>query len=284
MRSAKFQGILLLILVATGCSAAGADTWVDNEALVAIEAAFSPSELEQLQAAAGPLDISNDEADRKLTAVRIDPDDPIKGPVDAPVTIVVFTDFQCPFCSRHAETLDKIREKYGDRVRLVFKQFPLAFHREAHPAARASLAAARQGRFWEMHDMLFANFRSLSRGNYFTWATELGLDPGKFEEALDAKDIAAQVERDMKAGTGYEVRGTPSTFVNGVKVVGAQPFGKVEDAVLLGLGRAYVLLRMGVPADEVYDTLAGIVPFEGRATQGSENPARPGFLHEDWKN
>ena len=283
MRSAKYQVIFLLILVAAGCSAAGADTWVDNEALVAIEAAFSPSELEQLQAAAGPLDISNDEADRKLTAVRIDPGDPIKGPVDAPVTIVVFTDFQCPFCSRHAGTLDKVKEKYGDRVRLIFKQFPLAFHREALPAAKASLAAGRQGRFWEMHDKLFANFRSLSRENYFTWATEFGLDPGRFEEALNAEDVAAQVEKDIEAGTAYGVRGTPSTFINGVKVVGAQPFAKVEEAVLLGLGRAYVLLRMGVSADEVYDTLVNTPP-PVVSTPETPKAARPGFLHEDWKN
>ncbi len=284
MRSANCQVILLLILVAAGCSAAGADAWVDNEALVAIETAFSPSELELLQAAAGPLDISNDEADRKLTAVRIDPDDPIKGPVDAPVTIVIFTDFQCPFCTRHAGTLGDIKEKYGDRVRLVFKQFPLAFHHQSLPAAKASLAAARQGKFWEMHDKLFANSRSLSRENYFLWATELGLDPAKFEEALAAENVATQVERDIEAGSKHGIRGTPTIFVNGVKVVGAQPFGKVEEAVILGLGRAYILLRKGVPEDEVYNTLVGTVPSEGAAPAPRAKSKRPGFLHQDWKN
>jgi len=220
--------------------------------------------------------------DLKLKPVSVDPGDPTLGPPEAPVTIVVFSDYQCPYCSRHEDTIAKIREAYGDNVRVVFKQFPLEFHKDARAAAVAALAAGAQGKFWEMHYKIFGNARVLSREKYFAWALEMGLDMGEFETALASPETAAQVDRDIAAGTGYGVRGTPATFVNGVMIVGAQPYAKVEEMVLLGLKRAFVLMRSGIPADEVYDTLIHLEPAAGDDTSRNGR-GRPGYLHENWK-
>ncbi|MFH1531762.1 MAG: thioredoxin domain-containing protein, partial [Pseudomonadota bacterium] len=273
--------ILVGILLVASCSAAGADSWADHETLSAIEATLHPGELEQLRDLVDPLAVTDHPEDLKITPVRVEAGDPVLGIPEAPVTIVVFSDYQCPFCSRHEETIAKVKEAFGDRVRVVFKQFPLQFHKEARPAAIAAIAAGRQGRFWEMHYKIFGNARSLSRENYFTWAGELGLDLGDFETALASEEVAAQVDRDIAAGGTYNVRGTPATFINGVSISGAQPYTKLEELVLLGLKRAYVLLRKGVPADDVYDTLVSLQPSpDGGASK--PKAGRPGFLHKDW--
>lgn len=274
--------ILAILLLAASCSAAGSDSWADDETLSAVEAALGAPTISSLAGIDDPLAISDRPQDREIKPVRVDRGDPVLGPSDAPVTIVVFSDYQCPFCSRHEETTATIKEAYGDQVRVVFKQFPLAFHKQARPAAIAALAAGAQGRFWEMHYQIFANARALSRDNFFTWAKELGLDLGDYETALASEEIAAQVDRDVAAGTEYGVRGTPATFVNGVFLSGAQPYAKVEELVLLGLKRAWVLLRKGVPADEVYETLLTLQPAPG-GTHVKSNAGRPGYLQKDWK-
>ncbi len=274
--------ILATVLLAASCSAAAGDSWADRVTLSAIEANLNPSELERLQDLDDPLAVTDHPEDVQLKAVRVDPGDPIKGTPEAPVTIVVFSDYQCSFCSRHEGTIANIKEAFGDQVRVVFKQFPLQFHREARPAAIAALAAGEQGRFWEMHYKIFGNARSLSRENYFNWAMEFGLDLGEFETALASEKVAAQVDRDVAAGGEYGVRGTPATFINGVFVSGAQPYSKLEELVLLGLKRAYVLLHKGVPADEIYDTLISLQPTPG-GSKSKPKPNRPGYLHNDWK-
>jgi len=273
--------ILTGILLIASCSAAGGDSWADNEMLAAIEATLHPAELTKLQNLKDPLAVTDRVEDLQMKPVRVDSGDPVLGIPEAPVTIVVFSDYQCPFCSRHEETIAKIKEAFGDQVRVVFKQFPLPFHKEARPAAIAAIAAGKQGLFWEMHYKIFGNARSLSRDNYFTWAKELGLDLGDFETALASEEAAAQVDRDVAAGGKYGVRGTPATFINGVNISGAQPYTKMEELVLLGLKRAYVLLRAGVPADEVYDTLISLQPSPDGSTP-KPKAGRPGYLHNDW--
>lgn len=160
---------------------------------------------------------------------------PARGPADAPVTIVEFSDFECPFCSRVVPTMDQIKENYGDKVRLVFRQFPLGMHANARKAAEASLCAREQDKFWEMHDLLFAEQKQLSVAQLKEKASRLGLEAAAFDECLDSGRHAAQVQADFEAGSAAGVTGTPASFVNGRFLSGAQPyeaFAKVIDEEL----------------------------------------------------
>ena len=149
---------------------------------------------------------------------------PVRGPADAPVTIVEFSDFQCPFCTRVHPTLLRILEAYPDTVRLVFKHYPLSFHRDAPLAHRASLAADRQGRFWEMHDKIFTNSRDLSRRTLIQHAKDLDLDVAQFTRDLDSKEVIALLDRDMAEGERLGITGTPTFVINGRVMSGAQPY------------------------------------------------------------
>jgi protein-disulfide isomerase len=147
---------------------------------------------------------------------------PAKGSANAKVTIITYTDFECPFCSRFATNLDEAIK--GDpNVRIVVKQFPLAFHKNADLAAQAGLAANAQGKFWEYHDKMFANMKALTRPDLEGYAQELGLNMAKFKEALDKGTYAQQVKDEMAEGQKFGVQGTPSWFVNGVFQSGALP-------------------------------------------------------------
>ncbi len=147
-------------------------------------------------------------------------DSPVRGDPDAPVSIVEYSDFQCPYCAQVQPLLMQLLERYPQDVKLVFKQFPLVFHEAARPATIASLAAHEQGKFWEMHDVLFANFRTLSAQRIETYAIQAGLDMDRFREDLvDGKErYEAVADADYKLGESVSVRGTPTLFVNGVKV------------------------------------------------------------------
>jgi protein-disulfide isomerase len=165
---------------------------------------------------------------------------PSKGPENAQVTIVEFSDFQCPFCGRAATTLDEVMKGYEGKVRLVFRHFPLNFHPEAPKAAEASLCAADQGKFWEYHDKLFQNQRALQVPQLKEYATQVGLDAGKFNTCLDSGGKAATVQKDMKDGEQLGVTGTPGFFVNGRFLNGALPaeeFKKIIDEELAAGGQ-----------------------------------------------
>ena len=151
-------------------------------------------------------------------------DSPSKGPEDAPVTIIEFSDFQCPFCSRVNPALDKVLETYGDDVRVVFRQFPLGIHPQAPKAAEAALCAHEQGKFWEMHDALFADQRNLQVPALKEKAASLGIDTEAFNACLDEDRYADKVEEDFEAGRRAGVSGTPALFINGRFLSGAQPF------------------------------------------------------------
>jgi protein-disulfide isomerase len=169
----------------------------------------------------------------KLTAGAV----PAFGPADAKVTIVEFSDFQCPFCSKAANVTTQVKEKYGDKVRFVFRHFPLPFHPNAHEAAEASLAADAQGKFWPFHDKLFANQSALDRKALEGYAKELGMDVPKLKKALDEKTFAAQVDADMKLGEEASVDGTPTMFLNGARVPNPTDFdalSKQIDSALAG--------------------------------------------------
>jgi protein-disulfide isomerase len=149
---------------------------------------------------------------------------PVKGPQNASVTIVEFSDFQCPFCNRVNPTLKKIQSDYGDKVKVAFKHLPLAFHAKAPAAHKAAVAADQQGKFWEMHDKIFANQAEMSPAKYVEWAGELGLDVEKFKKDLASDEIAKQVDADKLEAAKLGVTGTPAFFINGRYLSGAQPF------------------------------------------------------------
>ena len=150
--------------------------------------------------------------------------DSIKGDSDkAIVTIVEFSDFQCPFCSRGANTIDEVVKAYGDKVRVVFKHTPLPFHDKARPAHAAAIAAGRQGKFWEFHDKAFANMQALTEENFAAWAKELGLNMAKFDADRKNPETDKQIQADIDLGASVSIRGTPGFMINGRKVVGAQP-------------------------------------------------------------
>jgi protein-disulfide isomerase len=155
-----------------------------------------------------------------------------RGPATAPVTIVEFSDFQCPYCKRVLPTLDQIAEKYGDKVRVVYRQFPLvSIHPNAQKAAEASLCAADQGKFWEMHDLLFNEQQKLNPPDLKEKATRLGLDAASFGECLDSERHAETVAADLKDGAAAGVSGTPAFFINGRFLSGAVPFENMAELI-----------------------------------------------------
>jgi protein-disulfide isomerase len=156
---------------------------------------------------------------------------PTRGPSDAPVTVVEFSDFQCPYCARVHPTMVKLLEEFPDQVQIAFKHYPLPNHPKAPLAHRAAIAAGQQDRFWEMHDLIFENQRALEREDLIAHAETLGLDLASFEVALDDEALGAQIEADIREGSEAGVRGTPAFFVNGRLLSGAQPYAAFKAAV-----------------------------------------------------
>lgn len=162
-------------------------------------------------------------------------DSPFIGGKNAKVEIIEFSDFQCPFCSRATKILDDLKSKYGKKIKVVFKQYPLPFHNQAKGAALASLCAHDQGKFWQMHDAMFKNQSKLSSKDLKMTAKNLGLDTKKFSNCLDSKKHMKIIERDMEYGSKNGVKSTPTFFVNGKLVAGAQPleiFSEIIDEEL----------------------------------------------------
>lgn len=178
--------------------------------------------------------------EKKLEPIRVEvaATGPAKGPANAPVTIVEFSDFQCPFCSRLTPTLKAIEEKYGDKVRIVFRQYPLPFHQNAQKAAEASLCANEQGKFWQMHDAMFANQQALEVAQLKAKAAELGLNAEQFNQCIDSGKHAAAIQADMKEGSAAGVSGTPAMFVNGRFISGAVPLEQITSVIDDELKRA----------------------------------------------
>jgi protein-disulfide isomerase len=168
-------------------------------------------------------------------AVPLRADDPARGGQRALVTVVEFSDFQCPFCSRALPAVQELEKAYGRDVRVVWKHLPLSFHPNAMPAAIAAEAAREQGKFWEMHDKLFADQAALSPATYEKYAKELGLDLARFRAAMQASATRARVEADAAAAASAGVTGTPSFVVNGDVVLGSTA---LREAVDRQLGKA----------------------------------------------
>ncbi len=164
--------------------------------------------------------------------VMVDPgDSPRYGNANAPVQIIEFSDFQCPYCIRGAETLDQVKEKYGDKVTIVYRHFPLPMHDRAHRAAEASECANDQGKFWAYHDQLFANQRAMTEEDLARYATASELDVAKFTECLNSDKHVATVDEDMKDGANAGMSGTPGFYINGVFLGGAMPIEKFSEVI-----------------------------------------------------
>jgi protein-disulfide isomerase len=153
------------------------------------------------------------------------------GPATAKVQIVEFSDFQCPYCSRAATVVHQIKEKYGDKVRFTFRQFPLPMHPQARVAAEASLAAHAQSKFWEYHDRLFKNPNQLDRPALEEHAKQTGLNLAAFKKSLDEHKYVPAIDSDVKLGELAQVQGTPSMFINGARVANPTSFEAVAEMI-----------------------------------------------------
>jgi protein-disulfide isomerase len=164
-------------------------------------------------------------------------DAPSKGPADAPVVVIEYSDFQCPYCQKTSETMQQLVEKFPDKIRFVFKNHPLPnLHKHAQLAAEAALAAGAQGKFWEMHDLLFAFRDALTRADLDAYAQSLGLDMTRFKADLDNRMYAVDVARQAQEVIDIGATGVPAVFINGVYINGSKPLEVYEQAVLAALG------------------------------------------------
>jgi protein-disulfide isomerase len=194
-------------------------------------------------------------------AVPVSSKDPVWGNRAAPVTMVIFSDFQCPFCTRVEATVNQLKEKYGpEKLRIVWKNNPLPFHPNAKPAAIAAEAVFRLGgskAFWKFHDTAFANQKELGPEKYEQWAAEAGVDRAKFKELIAKPELAAKVDADMAVGKTAGVTGTPASFINGVFLSGAQPIDKFTAIIDEQLAAAKAAIASGTKPEKVYAKLAG---------------------------
>jgi protein-disulfide isomerase len=175
-----------------------------------------------------------------------------QGPDDALVTIVVWGDFQCPFCAKMAPILTQVRAKYGDAVRIVYRHLPMTFHKKAALVAEAAVAAAEQGKFWPFHDARWAGFGHLERTDLEQYAQIAGLDLAKFKAALDDRRHHDLVISEGAAGLALGVDGTPTSFINGKPVVGLRDFAGVAKIVDEQLAQAKQVVAGGIPAKDYY--------------------------------
>jgi protein-disulfide isomerase len=157
----------------------------------------------------------------------------VRGAANAPVTIVEFSDFQCPYCARVQPTLAQVRDTYKDKVKIIYKDFPLSIHQNAQKAAEAARCgfAQDQEKYWAYHDKLFENATSLTVENLKQYAVDLKFDAATFNTCLDSGKYAAAVNQDMAEGVKVGVSGTPAFLVNGRFLSGAQPFTAFQEAI-----------------------------------------------------
>jgi predicted DsbA family dithiol-disulfide isomerase len=172
---------------------------------------------------------------------------PARGPADAPVKIVEFSDFQCPYCGQMARILRQLEALYPEEIRLVFRDFPLPMHKDAVKAAEAAACAGDQGKYWEMHDRLFAGQKNLTRADLDRYAADAGLQAARFSACLDGGRHAADWQKDRRDGERYGVTGTPTLFINGRPVFGAATIQDLREVIDEELERTQPVAAERVP-------------------------------------
>ncbi len=184
---------------------------------------------------------------------------PVRGPKDALVTIVEFSDFQCPFCGRATRTVHEVLREYPKDVRLVFMHNPLGFHKHAEPAAEAAIEVFKEKgaeAFWKYHDLLFSNQKSLDDDSLVNFAKQVGADPKKVRSAITSHAHRKEIDAQTAQGAKFGVRGTPAFFINGRPLSGAQPIGKFKVLIEEELTKARKLVQdKKIPANKVYDEI-----------------------------
>jgi protein-disulfide isomerase len=168
--------------------------------------------------------------------VSVDPDR-VRGPANAPITIIEFADFECPFCAEAEGTMRTLMAKYPGQIRFAYRDFPWDFHPQARPSAEASRCALAQGKYWEYHDLLYMNQSRRYAGDLSEFAAALNMDLPKFDKCIADRSFAADVQKDFDAGKDLRISGTPAFFINGILVTGAvsvQEFSRIIDAELAG--------------------------------------------------
>ncbi len=160
-------------------------------------------------------------------------DDYVLGPADAPITIIEFSDYQCPFCTKYeVQVAQRLRQEFPDQIRFIYRDFPLySIHPFAAPAAEAANCAGEQGAYWQYHDALFSGKYEFSQAAFAQYAAELSLDAGQFKDCLDSRKYQAEVEADYEYAANLGIRSTPTIFINGLAVVGAQPYEVFQEIV-----------------------------------------------------
>jgi protein-disulfide isomerase len=215
-----------------------------------------------------------------MQKVDVPADTPVFGPKNAKVTIVEFSDFYCPFCSRVVPTLEEIKKTYGKDVRVAFRHQLRGSPPEQKQAHEASMAAHAQGKFWEYHDKLFENMQARDRAALEKIAQDLKLDMNKFRADLDSKKFAAKVQADSAAGSGFGANGTPTFFINGRQFVGAQPFPAFKAVIDEELARADKLLAEGTKPDQLYERLLATAQAPAAAPIAPAAPAEPAVVKD----
>ena len=205
---------------------------------------------------------------------------PSKGPANALVTMVVFSEFQCPFCSRMIPITEQMLREYPTQVRVVWRNLPLGFHPNAMPAAEAAMEAFAQGgneKFWRLHDILFQNQRELTRENLDRWAGEVGLDMTRYRAAMDGHTHQRAIEADAALAAQIGAQGTPNSFINGIQVTGAQPFEAFKAIIDAEIANAQRLIASGTPAANIYAavTRGGLTRAAPAAAPGAQPGAAP---------
>jgi len=237
----KSGAMLVVAALILGASIVGASlivqTSIDRTAneLAGLKVAVSNMEIAAAPAAAPSRGGRPDPARRYTLNTK---GSPSKGAEKPKIAVVEFSDFQCPFCGRVNPTMQQVQDNYGDSVEIVFKHLPLRIHSKAAAAHAAAEAAHRQGKFWEMHDKIFANQREMSPEKYVEYAGELGLDVGQFQKDVASAEVKAKVDADSQEAAKLGVTGTPAFFINGRFLSGAQPYESFKRLIDEELKRA----------------------------------------------
>ena len=241
-------GLVLFFAIGLGV---GFFLWGKPLSAARIELAEAKAQLETLQADVQPAAdqasqanaVGSDalSADGEIKQVKRYPvpedGDPSFGPADAPITIIEFSDFQCPYCQKwHNEVWKKLVAAYPTQIRLVYRDFPLySIHPDAAPAANAAECANEQSKYWEFHDLLFSGSEGLGESAYQSYASALQLDMPSFQKCLDENRYEAEVTADFEYASGIGIQSTPTFFVNGVALIGAQPYEVFKEVIDLEL-------------------------------------------------